>query len=36
MVGSVVARRKKGKSSEELDGRLGSSFIGEHCSVEER
>jgi hypothetical protein len=33
-VGSVVARGKKRKSSEEMG--FGLSFIGEHCSVEER
>jgi hypothetical protein len=33
-VGSVVARGKKRKSSEKMG--FGLSFIGEHCSVEER
>jgi hypothetical protein len=34
VVGSVVARGRKGKSGEEMG--FGSSFIGGRCSVEER
>jgi hypothetical protein len=34
LVGSVVARGKKRKSSDEMG--FGSGFIGEYCSVEER